>query len=140
MTFIRTCAILSTFTHMNTDTNYYNETAEAEQQVDNHVNEQAKHPKMEELSQDRKTIKSYYIVAYKMAYSDSVSQLWFLTAIEAMAFITKENLVFDIKQFDIIKNIVEGDMHPKFKSITIQELQDESFMESNKAISQITAS
>ena len=125
---------------MNTDTNYYNETAEAEQQVDNHVNEQAKHPKMEELSQDRKTIKSYYIVAYKMAYSDSVSQLWFLTAIEAMAFITKENLVFDIKQFDIIKNIVEGDMHPKFKSITIQELQDESFMESNKAISQITAS
>jgi hypothetical protein len=124
---------------MNTDTNYLNDNAEAEQQLDAHIKERAQHPKMLELSQDRKTIKSYYIVAYKMAFSDSVNQLWHMTAIEAMAFITKEKLIFDISQYSILKVCVNGDMYPKFKDITIQELQDESFMESNHAIAQITA-
>lgn len=122
---------------MNTDTNYLND--DAEQQLDAHIKERAQHPKMIELSQDRNTIKSYYIVAYKMAFSDTVSQIWFLTAIEAMAFITKESLVFDIKNFDILKNTIKGDMHPSFRDITIQELQDESFMESNHSIAKITA-
>jgi hypothetical protein len=116
-----------------------NNNAEAEQQLDSFTKERANHPKIIELSQDRKTIKSYYIVAYKMAFSDSVSQIWFVTAIEAMAFITKESLVFDIKQFDILKNTIKGDMHPSFREITIQELNNESFMESNHAIAKITA-
>lgn len=124
---------------MNTDTNYLNDNAEAEQQLDANIKERAQHPKMLELSQGRDTIKSYYIVAYKMAFSDSVNQLWFTTAIEAMGFITKEKLTFDVKYFDVLKVTIHGDMFPKLKDITIQELQDESFMESNKAIAQITA-
>jgi hypothetical protein len=125
---------------MNTDTNYLNDNAEAEQQLDAKIKERAQHPKMLELSQDRKDSKSYYIVAYKTAFSDSVNQLWHMTAIEAMGFITKEKLVFGVNQYSVMKVCVNGDMFPKFKDITIQELQDESFMESNHAIAQITAS
>ena len=141
MTFIRTCAILSTFTHMNTDINHYNENAEAEQQAKAHIEERATHPKMEELSKGMENIRCYYFISYCASNSKKVYTYYEFHAVNALAHITHECLAYDIKDFAVMKlTLHKGSMFPSVRSISLQDLQDEAFMETNHTISKISAS
>jgi hypothetical protein len=118
-----------------------NATSEAEQQLDAHINERAKHPKMEELSKGMSESKSYYFISHKNYASAGIWTSYEFHAVKAMAYITHECLAFDIKEFGITKLTLEkGSMYPRIKNISLQDLQDEAFMESNHVIGQISAS
>ena len=141
MTFIRTCAILSTFTHMNTDNNYSNETAESEQQLDAHVKERAQHPKMHELASGMENIRCYYFISYCGSHSKKVYTYYEFHAVNALAHITHESMAYDTKDFAVMKmTLNKGSMYPSVRSITLQDLQDEAFMETNHTIGKISAS
>lgn len=141
MTFVRTCAILSTFTHMNTDNNYYNETAESEQQLDAHVKERAQHPKMHELASGMENIRCYYFISYCGSHSKKVYTYYEFHAVNALAHITHESMAYDTKDFAVMKmTLNKGSMYPSVRSITLQDLQDEAFMETNHTIGKISAS
>lgn len=108
--------------------------------IDNaHAEEYNAHPKIEELTNGDDEIKSYYFISHPTTYG-GVFMTWELNAIKAMATITFECNSFGIKDFKILKQTIhKGDMYPRIKHMSVQELQTEAFMESNHAIAKITA-
>jgi hypothetical protein len=118
-----------------------NATSEAEQQLDTHINERAKHPKMEELSKGMENIRCYYFISYCGSHSKKVYTYYEFHAVNALAHITHESLAFDTKDFAVMKmTLHKGSMYPSVRSITMQDLQDEAFIETNHIIGQISAS
>lgn len=116
-------------------------TNEIEQQINAHIEERAKHPKMEELSKGMENIRCYYFISYCGLNSKKVYTYYEFHAVNALGRITHECLAYDIKEFDVMKmTLNKGSMYPSIRSISLQDLQDEAFMETNHAITRITAS
>lgn len=116
-------------------------TNEIEQQINAHTEERATHPKMEELSAGTEKIRCYYFISYCGLNSKNVYTYYEFHAVNALGRITHECLAYDIKEFAVMKlTLRKGCMYPTIRSISLQDLQDEAFMETNHTICKITAS